>query len=73
LTQVRTVISQVTWALMDAAMWGGKQLDAEGTDPQAVAEGLLDRVGAVLATVTVGSPSPGPAGPAGSAGPGGAR
>lgn len=47
---------------MDAVMWGGKQLDCEDTDSQAVAEGLLDRIGAVLATVTDGRTSPGSGG-----------
>jgi hypothetical protein len=52
LAEAEAVISQVTRALIGAVLWGGEQLDSEGTDPQRVAEGLLDRIGAVLVTVT---------------------
>ena len=62
LAEAKSVISQVRWVLMDVVMWGGKQLDSADVDLQAVAEGLLDRIGAVLATVPDGRTSPGAGG-----------
>jgi hypothetical protein len=52
LAEVRQLVTAVTWALMDAALWGGKHLEQKDSDGRAVAEGLLDRIGAVLARVT---------------------
>lgn len=60
LAEARQMVASVTWSLMAAVVWGGKQLEQETVDRQRVAEELLDRIGAVLATVTENRrPSPG--------------
>jgi hypothetical protein len=56
LGEVRHERACATWSLIDALIWGGRTLDDPHADRDeaaaTVAEGLLDRIGAVLSRMT---------------------